>query len=81
MLTPGLPPSLLNQLLFPLVFEHLHAKDIIYRDLKPENILLDSSGYLKITDFGFAKKIDTVGFKTYTLCGTPGKSAFYCCII
>ena len=54
-----------------LVFEHLHAKDIIYRDLKPENILLDSSGYLKITDFGFAKKIDTVGFKTYTLCGTP----------
>ena len=47
-----------------LVFEHLHAKDIIYRDLKPENILLDSSGYLKITDFGFAKKIDT-GMSTF----------------
>jgi len=51
-----------------LVFEHMHKEDFIYRDLKPENLLLDKLGYLKITDFGFAKK---VAFKTYTLCGTP----------
>jgi len=50
-----------------LVFEYMHQSDFIYRDLKPENLLLDKLGYLKITDFGFAKR---VAFKTYTLCGT-----------
>ena len=51
------------------IFEYLHRKNIIYRDLKPENILITKTGYLKLTDFGFAKFLD--GGKTYTLCGTP----------
>ena len=50
------------------MFEYLHSLNIIYRDLKPENILIDKEGYLKLTDFGFAKYCET---RTYTLCGTP----------
>eukprot|EP00386_Alphamonas_edax_P014637 GDKI01044886.1.p1 GENE.GDKI01044886.1~~GDKI01044886.1.p1 ORF type:complete len:323 (+),score=135.79 GDKI01044886.1:119-1087(+) len=50
------------------IFEYLHSKNVIYRDLKPENILLNHDGYLKLTDFGFAKVIE---YRTYTLCGTP----------
>lgn len=42
--------------------------NIVYRDLKPENLLIDSKGFLKLTDFGFAKIIEG---RTYTLCGTP----------
>jgi serine/threonine protein kinase len=50
------------------IFEYLHKKDIIYRDLKPENLLICANGYLKLTDFGFAKICKG---RTYTLCGTP----------
>lgn len=31
-------------------------------------MLLDKDGYVKLTDFGFAKVVE---FRTDTLCGTP----------
>ncbi|ALC47605.1 Pka-C1 [Drosophila busckii] len=51
-----------------LALEYLHHCSLLYRDLKPENICIDRTGYLKVTDFGFAKKVET---RTMTLCGTP----------
>ena len=46
----------------------MHSMNIVYRDLKPENLLVSADGYLKLTDFGFAKVVVN---RTYTLCGTP----------
>ena len=52
-----------------LSIKYLHDINIVYRDLKPENLLIDKQGHIKLTDFGFAKKL--IGDRTYTLCGTP----------
>jgi hypothetical protein len=55
-----------------LALEHLHAHGVVYRDIKPENCLLDAEGYLKICDFGFAKRLGAgAEGVTYTVCGTP----------
>jgi hypothetical protein len=61
-----------------LALEHCHDLGYCYRDLKPENLLVSANGYIKLIDFGFAKKVPyehpttkQVQFRTFTLCGTP----------
>ena len=56
-----------------LALEYIHQNKIIHRDIKPENLVLDKNGYLRLTDFGVAKK-----YKKYNneeTSGTPGYMA------
>ncbi|KAH0980064.1 hypothetical protein GBA52_007241 [Prunus armeniaca] len=53
--------------------DYCHSRGVYHRDLKPENLLLDSSGRLKISDFGlstFEQQVREDGL-LHTACGTP----------
>jgi len=60
---------------------HIHNKGLIHRDIKPENCLIDKNGYLKLCDFGMAKRMPhsvvlpsggtEVVRLAFTMCGTP----------
>jgi len=56
---------------------YLHSKNICFRDLKPANVGFDSTGVLKLFDFGFAVEMDKPNAADgeegllYDKCGTP----------
>ena len=58
----------MKQVFSTLALLHSDNFKVVHRDIKPENLLLDSEGHCKVTDFGFAKKVE---YRTWTLCGTP----------
>ena len=39
--------------------ECAHKNGIIHRDVKPQNILVSEDGFVKVTDFGIAKSVDS----------------------
>jgi len=51
----------------------LHGESVVFRDLQPENIMLDHTGYVKLVDFGNAKRMDfdDPTARAWTLCGRP----------
>lgn len=51
-----------------VMLDYIHKKSIAHRDIKPSNIMIDTNGYLKLIDFGTAKKINNF---TQTIIGTP----------
>lgn len=69
----GLPVDLALVIISQIIsgLSELSAQGIIHRDLKPANILV-SDGIFKITDFGFAKKLDSMDDQLMeSLVGTP----------
>ena len=60
---------------------HCYGCGYIHRDLKPENCLIDDKGYVKLCDFGLAKRMPCVIVMpsgatqvmslAFTMCGTP----------
>ena len=58
-----------------IALEYIHSHNIIHRDLKPENIIYDKNGYVKITDFGIARRWSPNNSNDTS--GTPGYMGRY----
>ena len=54
---------------------HLHEHFFIHRDVKAENIFFASAKVVKVGDFGFATRVNTVDQHLMTFCGSPPYAA------
>ena len=55
--------------------EYCHTKSVVHRDLKCENLLLSGKMVLKISDFGFARKLEDASRTLETYCGSYAYAA------
>ncbi|CAM4206343.1 serine/threonine-protein kinase [Paenibacillus tarimensis] len=60
------------QLCTALDYLHLQDPPIIHRDIKPSNIMLDSTGFVRLIDFGISRLVKHNQQQDTTKLGTPG---------
>ncbi|MCL9758845.1 serine/threonine protein kinase [Frankia sp. AiPa1] len=48
-----------------------HARGVLHRDIKPDNVMFDTSGVLKVVDFGIAKLVGSTPVTASAVVGTP----------
>ena len=75
------PPGSINETTSKPIFKqileviaYIHEQGIAHRDLKLENVLINSSGHIKLIDFGFSRFAES-GQMFATPCGSPAYAA------
>ncbi|WP_308634322.1 serine/threonine-protein kinase [Paenibacillus silvisoli] len=63
------------QLCEALRYLHVQQPPIIHRDLKPTNVMIDSTGFVRLIDFGIAREFKAGKRQDTVMLGTPGFSA------
>lgn len=51
--------------------EYIHSRKIVHRDIKPDNVHIDTSGRVKLMDFGIAKSQNVALTRVGFTLGTP----------
>jgi len=69
--TGNISNKLRTSLQIAKALEYIHASGILHRDIKPENIHINTSGVVKVMDFGIAKTQDLAMTQPGSVMGTP----------
>jgi serine/threonine protein kinase len=70
---PKIPEEIIyvvtNQILLGLNYLHKH-KHVMHRDIKPDNVLINSTGEVKLSDFGICRELGETAALCNTVIGT-----------